>query len=152
MRFRLLTFADPCGGTCVFCLRAAASVERACSGCSRARNFELPAPSQFSVHHAFNSNFRIRRNVHFSRHDLRPLQQLGISFIDCGISFVRIADFFYILYRSLKKLQSLRLRPYLSSTTYPPLPILHYLSSTTYPPLPILHYLSSTTYPPKPIL
>jgi len=71
---------------------------------------------------AFNSNFRIRRNTHLSRHNFRLSQQLGISFVDCRISFVRIADFFYILYLSLKYCK-LRFRFYLSSITYPLIPI-----------------------------
>src|SRR6266699_2606377 len=87
---------------------------------------------------AFNFNFRIRRNAYFSRHNFRPPQQLGISFIDCGISFARIADFFYILYLSLKNCK------FTAST----LSILHYLSSKTYPPEPILQNLSSRTYLP----
>src|SRR6266699_6556436 len=91
---------------------------------------------------AFNSNFRIRRNMHFSKHNLRPLQQLGISFTDCKISFVRIDDFFCILYRSLKNYQVCGFDP-----IYPLLPILQYLSSKTYPPEPILQNLSSRTYP-----
>ena len=82
---------------------------------------------------AFNSNFRIRWNVHFSKHNLRPLQQLGISFVDCGISFTRIADFFCILYRFLKNYKVCGF-----DLTYPLLPILQYLSSKTYPPEPIL--------------
>ncbi len=92
---------------------------------------------------AFNSNFRIRRNVHFSRYNLKPPQQLGISFIDCGINFIRIVDFFYILYRSLKNYKVCGF-----DFTYSPLPIFQYLSSKTYPLEPILQNLSSRTYPP----
>ena len=77
---------------------------------------------------AFNSNFRIRQNVHFSKHNLKSPQQLGISFIDCRISFVRIVDFFYILYFFLKNCK------FVAST----LPIFHSLSSNTYPLEPIL--------------
>src|SRR6266566_4441794 len=51
MRFQLLTFAGPFVETCVFRPRAAAPVERARSGNSRAKNFEHPAPSQFSIRH-----------------------------------------------------------------------------------------------------
>ncbi len=107
----------------------------------RISNSRPPANFQCTTG-AFNSNFRIRRNVHFSRHNLRPPQQLGISFIDCGINFVRIADFFCILYRFLKNYQIYGFDP-----TYPPLPILQYLSSKTYPLEPILQNLSSRTYP-----
>src|SRR6266699_1114914 len=39
----------PFVGTCVFRLCAAASVERARSGSSCVKNFEHPAPSQFSI-------------------------------------------------------------------------------------------------------
>ncbi len=92
---------------------------------------------------AFNSNFRIQWNVHLSRYNLKPPQQLGISFVDCKIDFVRIADFFYILYLLLKKLQIYSFDP-----TYPSLPILQYLFSKTYPLEPILQNLSSRTYPP----
>ncbi len=123
------------GGTCVFgCLRLRTrSVERAFFAYVRPHrwNMHVPvvhvqrisnsrSPANFQcTTGAFNSNFRIRRNVHFSRHNLRPLQQLGISFVDCGISFARIADFFCILYRSLKNYKVYSLDP-----TYPPLPIL----------------------------
>src|SRR6266699_591157 len=108
----------------------------------RISNSRPPANFQYTAG-TFNSNFRIRRNVHFSRYNLRLSQQLGISFIDCGISFVRIADFFYILYRSLKNCQVYSFDP-----TYPPLSILQYLSFRTYPPEPIFQNLSSRTYPP----
>ncbi len=138
-----------CGGTCVFgCLRLQTrSVERTFFAYIRPRrwnvhvpvvhmqrisNFRPPANFQYTTN-AFNSNFRIRWNIHFSKHNLKPLQQLRISVIDCGISFVRIVNFFYILYCSLKKLQIYSFNP-----TYPPLPILQYLSSKTYPPEPIL--------------
>ena len=90
----------------------------------------------------FNFNFRIRRNVHFSRYNLKPLQQLGISFINCRISFVRIVDFFYILYLFLKNYK------FLAST----LPIFHYLFFNIYPLKPILQNLSFKTYPLEPIL
>src|SRR6266566_7222656 len=51
MRFRLLTFAGPFVGTCVFRPHAAVPVERARSGSSYAKNFEHPAPNQFSMRH-----------------------------------------------------------------------------------------------------
>ncbi len=92
----------------------------------RISNSQPPANFQCTTG-AFNSNFRIRRNIHFSRHDLKPLQQLVISFINCRIKFVRIADFFYILYRSLKNCKVCSFDP-----TYLLLLILHYLSSKTY--------------------
>src|SRR6266699_2561415 len=101
----------------------------------RISNSRPPANFQCTTA-VFNSNFRIRRNVHFSRHNLRPPQQLCISFVDCGISFARIADFFYILCRSLK------ITKFAAST----LPILHYRSSNTYPPEPILQNLSSSRF------
>src|SRR6266699_6033474 len=84
--------------------------------------------------------------MHFSgthTEDLRPPQQFGISFVDCGIGFVRIADFFCISYAFLKKLCL-----YGFDLTYPPLLILQNLSSRTYPPEPILQNLSYSTYPP----
>jgi len=108
----------------------------------RISNSRPPANFQCTTG-AFNSNFRIRRNVHFSKHNLRPPQQLGISFVDCGISFARIADFFCILYRSLKNYKVCGFDP-----TYPPLPILQYLFFKTYLLEPILQNLSSRTYPP----
>ncbi len=107
----------------------------------RISNSRPPANFQCTTG-TFNSNFRIRRNVHFSRHNLRPPQQLGISFIDCGISFVRIVDFFCILYRSLKNCK------FAAST----LLILHYLSFNIYPLKPIFQNLSFRTYPLEPIL
>ncbi len=99
-------------------------------------------PTNFQcITDAFNSNFRIRRNVHFSKHNLRPPQQLGISFVDCGISFTRIADFFYILYRSLKNYKVCGF-----DFTYLLLPIFQYLSSKTYSLKLIFQNLSSRTY------
>jgi len=90
----------------------------------------------------FNFNFRIRRNVHFSKYNLRPPQQLGISFVDNEISFVRIADLFCILYRFLKICKICSFDP-----IYPPLSIFYYLSFKTYLLKPILQNLSSNTYP-----
>ncbi len=138
-----------CGGTCVFgCLRRwTRSVERAFFAYVRPHRWNMhvsivhvqgisnsrpPANFQCTTG-AFNSNFRIRRNVYFSRYNLRPLQQLGISFVNCGINFIRIVDFFYILYLLLKKLQV-----YGFDFTYLPLPILQYLSFKIYPLKPIL--------------
>ncbi len=109
-------------------------------------NSRPPANFQCTIG-AFNSNFRIRRNIHFLRFNFKPLQQLDISFIDCEISFVRIVDFFCILYRFLKNCKVCSF-----DSIYLPLPILHYLSFKTYPPEPILQNLSSRTYPPIPIL
>src|SRR6266699_5189781 len=94
-------------------------------------NSRPPANFQYTTD-ALNSNFRIRRNVYLSRHNLKPPQQLDISFIDCEISFIRIADFFCILYLPLKKLQIYGFDP-----TYLLKPILQNLSSRTYPPEPI---------------
>src|SRR6266699_675731 len=74
--------------------------------------------------------------------NLRPPQQFDVSFVRYGIGFVRIADFFYILYLSLKNCK-LYGSTYL---TYPPLPILQNLSSRTYPSEPILYYLSSNRF------
>src|SRR6266699_2059263 len=108
----------------------------------RISNSQPPANFQCTTD-TFNSNFRIRRNIHFSKHNLRLPQQLDISFVDYGISFIRIADFFCILYRSLKNY-----KVYSFEFIYPPLLILQYLSSKTYPPKPILQNLSSRTYPP----
>ncbi len=133
-----------CGGTCVFsCLNLRTrAVKRAFFAYMRPHRWNVhvsvvhmqrisnsrpPANFQCTTD-AFNSNFRIRRNVHFSRHDLRPPQQLGISFVNCGISFVRIVDFFYILYRFLKNCKVCGF-----GSTYPSLPIFYYLSSKTYP-------------------
>src|SRR6266699_4898251 len=74
--------------------------------------------------------------------NLRPPQQFDISFIRCRIGFIRIANFFYILYLFLKKLQTIRFDlPNLSSTTYPSEPILQNLSSRTYPILPMLQWI-----------
>ncbi len=146
-----------CGGTCVFgCLRLRTrSVKRAFFAyvrpcrwnvhvpvvhMQRISNSRPPANFQCTTG-IFNSNFRIRRNMHFSRHNLRPLQQLGISFVDYGISFAWIADFFYILYRSLKNYKVCSF-----DSTYPPLSILQYLSSKIYPLEPILQNLSFKTY------
>ncbi len=97
----------------------------------RISNSRPPANFQ-CITDTFNSNFRIRRNMHFSRYNLKPLQQLGISSINYEISFARIAVFFYILYRSLKNY-----KVYGFDLTYLPLPILQYLSSKTYPLEPI---------------
>ncbi len=152
-----------CGGTCVFgCLHLqTCSVERAFFAyvwlrrwnvyvpvvhMQRISNSRPPANFQCTTG-AFNSNFRIRRNMHFSRYNLKPPQQLGISFIDCGISFVRIVDFFYILCRSLKNY-----KVYGFDLTYLLLLILQYLSFKIYPLEPILQNLSSRTYPLEPIL
>ncbi len=108
----------------------------------RISNSRPPANFQCTTD-AFNSNFRIQRNIHFSRHNLKPLQQLGISFINYRISFIRIVDFFYILYRSLKNCQVCGF-----NSTYLLLPIFQYLSFKTYPSEPIFQNLSSRTYPP----
>ncbi len=138
-----------CGGTCVFgCLHLQTrSVERAFFAYIRPRRWNVHVPvvhvqrisnsrpqANFQcTTDVFNSNFRIRWNIHFSRYNFRPLQQLGISFVDCGISFARIADFFYILYCSLKNYKVYSFDP-----TYLPLSIFQYLSFKTYPPEPIL--------------
>ena len=100
MRFRLLTFADPFVGTCVFRLRtvfrlrAAAPVERARSGRSRAKNFELPTHSQFLVQHGCARFwfFKLGETYTFrelNTGNLRPLQQFGIFslFIAGRVSF-----------------------------------------------------------------
>src|SRR6266566_5760171 len=103
-------------------------------------NSRPPANFQCTTN-AFNSNFRIRRNAHLSKYNLKPPQQLNISFVDYIISFIRIADFFYILYLPLKKLQIYGFNP-----TYLLKPILQNLSSRTYPPEPILQNLSSNRF------
>ncbi len=97
----------------------------------RISNSRPSANFQYTTN-AFNSIFWIRRNMHFSKHNLRPLQQLGISFVNCRINFARIADFFCILYCSLKNYKVCSFDP-----TYPLLFILQYLSSKTYLPEPI---------------
>src|SRR6266699_2668072 len=93
-----------CGGTCVFgclCLRTR-SVERAFFAYVRPHrwNVHVPVvhmqrisnsrpPANFQcTTSAFNFNFLIRRNVYFSKYNFRLPQQLGISFVDCGISFI----------------------------------------------------------------
>src|SRR6266699_5325592 len=99
VRFRLLTFADPFVGTCVFWLRtvfrlrAAAPVERARSGRSRAKNFELPTHSQFLVQRGCASFWfsELGETCTFrelNTGNLRPLQQFGIFFVHCGTGFV----------------------------------------------------------------
>src|SRR6266699_3421250 len=128
MRFRLLTFADPFGGTCVFAYVRPHrwNVHVPVVHMQRISNSRPPANFQ-CITGAFNSNFRIRRNAHLSRHNLRPPQQLDISFVDCRISFVRIVDFFYILYLSLKNYKVCGF-----DSTYLPIPILQYLFYTQY--------------------
>ncbi len=133
-----------CGGTYVFnCLHLRTrSVERAFFAYMRPHRWNIyvpvvhiqrisnsrpPANFQCTTS-AFNSNFRIRRNAHLSKYNLRPLQQLDISFVDCGIGFIRIVDFFCILYLFLKNCK------FAAST----LSILYYLSFNTYPSKPIL--------------
>ncbi len=91
------------------------------------------------------SIFWIRRIVHFSgtyTGSFKPPQQFDIFFVDCRIGFVRIADFFYILYAFFKKLYL-----YGFDLIYLPLPILQNLSFRTYPPEPIFQNLSYSTYP-----
>jgi len=87
--------------------------------------------------------------MHFSGAQYRKLQTVATirySFVRYEIGFVRIVDFFYILYCFLKNLQVIYFEPNLSSTIYPPLPILQNLSFRIYPPLPILYYLSSSGF------
>ncbi len=149
VRFRLLTFADPFVGTCVFRLRtvfrlrAAAPVERARSGRSHAKNFELPTHSQFLVQHRcarfwFSKLSAMCTFRKLNTGDLRPLQQFGIFFVHCGTGFVWIVDFFCILYAFLKN--------YICTKSIEP--ILQNLFFRTYPLEPILQNLSSNTYPP----
>ncbi len=115
VRFRLLIFADPFVGTCVFrlCtvfrLCAAAPVECVRSGCSCAKNFELPTYSQFLMQYRcarfwFSELGETYTFREFNIEDLKPLQQFGIFFIYYGTGFVWIVDFFYILYVFFKKL------------------------------------------------
>src|SRR6266566_3821119 len=124
VRFRLFTFADPSVETCVF------SLTYGCIGgtctfrsltCKESRTSD---PQQiFSVTGRAKFQFsELGEPCTFRELDtgnLRPPQQFDVSFVCCGIGFVRIADFFCILYLSLKncKLYGSTYR------TYPPLPI-----------------------------
>ena len=152
VRFRLLTFADLFVETCVFRLRtvfrlrAAAPVERACSGRSCAKNFKLPTYSQFLVQHGCARFwfFELGESWTFwelNTGNLRPLQQFGIFFVHCETGSVWIVDFFYILYVFFKKLHLYKI-----DRTYPLEPILQNLFFKTYSLKSILQYLSSNRF------
>src|SRR6266566_36991 len=143
MRFRLLIFAGPFVGTCVFRPYAAAPVERARSGSSRAKNFEHPAPSQFSMRHGCarfqfselgeSYTFRERIPEASSRRNNSTFSLLIVG----SVSFKSLI---------FSVFHTLSLKNYIYTVSNSP--ILQNLSSRTYPPEPILQNLSYSTYPP----
>src|SRR6266699_6145016 len=147
MRFRLLTFTGPFVRTCVFRPYAAAPVERTRSGSSHAKNFEHPAPSQFSIRHrcARFQFSELGESYTFREHIPKALSRRNNSIFSLLITgSVSFESLIFSAFHTL----SLKNYIYTVSTSS----ILQKLSSRTYPPEPILQNLSSRTYPIVPIL
>src|SRR6266566_6923590 len=141
MRFRLFTFAGPFVGTCVFRPRAAAPVERARSGSSYAKNFEHPAPSQFSMRHGC-ARFQFSELSESYTFRKRILEASGrCNNSTFSLLIIRSVSFESLIFFSF---YTFSLKNYIYTVSNSP--ILQNLSSRTYPLEPILQNLSFRTY------
>src|SRR6266699_3600948 len=147
MRFRLLTFAGPFVGTYVFRPYAAVPVERTRSGSSRVKNFEHPAPSQFSMCYKCARFQFSELGGSCTFRECIPEASGRRNNSTLSLLIARSVSFESLIFSTFYTL-SLKNYIYTVSTS----PILQNLSSRTYSLEPILQNLSSRTYPPESIL
>src|SRR6266699_3635882 len=135
MRFRLLTFAGPFVGTYVFRPHTAVPVERTRSGSSHAKNFEHPAPSQFSIRHGC-ARFQfseLGESYTFQEHIPEASGRRNNSTFSLLIA--RSVSFESLIFSTF---HTLSLKNYIYTVSNSS--ILQNLSFRTYPIIPILQY------------
>src|SRR6266699_674874 len=133
-------FAGPFVGTCVFRPRAAAPVERARSGSSRAKNFKHPVSSQFSMRYGCARFQFSELGESYIFRERIPEASGRRNNSTFSLLIVRSVSFESLIFSAFHTLSNSPILQNLSSRTYPPEPILQNLSSRTYPIVPILQY------------